>query len=163
MPTTADVDLSTLNNTHIENQDNLYIKPKSGTAQQQLKAHLHLIYEDHVLKQVLLTFPDFTSSDMSGYTHAHVPLATVSGSTWTFVDACVFHALEAMKKSASQVNNQNWKVGAIPSKEYFKPENERIPQQIAMVKIYAEYCKLVAELVSGLELATGKDLSALKG
>jgi hypothetical protein len=155
------VDLTKLENNHIENDGNLYIRPKSGTSEQKSHIHLHLIYEPK-LKGVLLTFPDFSSSDMSGFIHNHVNFAIVSTSgEWTFEERPVFHAIATMKASADQVNRQMWKVASIPVKGYFKEEADRIPDQVRVASTYNKYCVLVLELLDGIQQAAGIDLSSL--
>lgn len=154
------IDLTTLDNRHIENENNVYIRPKSANETQKLHVHLHLIYESAKLRHVLLTFPDFTRSDMSGYINDHVNFANVSLSgEWTFEERPVFHALATMTASANQIARQLWRVASIPG--YFKEEADRIPEQVLMQGTCSQYCSLVLQLLEGVQEAAGRDLNSL--
>jgi hypothetical protein len=160
MPLKCRMELRRLDNGHIENENDLYIRPKSANNREKLHVHLHLIREGGRLTQVLLTFPDFSSSDMSGYINDHVNFAKVSPSgEWTFEERPVFHALAAMQASANQVNRQMWKVASLPS--HYKDEADRIPEQVKMAGISSRYCELVMQLLAGVQEAAGQDLSSL--
>lgn len=159
MPIKCNIDLKRLNNTQIEIEDNTYVCPKSATRRQKMTVHLHLIYDAGRLTKVVLTFPDFSSGETSGYIHDHVDFAKVStNGQWIFEERPVFHALASMRASSIRVAQQIWKVGNSLRRE----EKDSLKEQVLMAKIYCRYSALVYKLFFGVQEAAGNiDLSSL--